>query len=150
MLVGSIASAALLAVVLFAAPAQSGDFRASATRVVPREGRFVFQAAQFEDGKARHYVYQSPEGDIRFFLVRSRDGVIRAAFDACDVCWRHKKGYVQQGNMMTCVNCGLHFPASRINIAKGGCNPAPLARTMEGGKVVIRISDVMAGLRYFR
>jgi len=31
----------------------------------------------------------------------------------------------------------------------GGCNPAPLARKVEGGKVIIAIEHILAGKRYF-
>jgi uncharacterized membrane protein len=150
MIVSPLAAAALLLFVCLCAPAAAGSYRAAVSEVTPENGRFVFDAQEFEDGKARHYVYETSRGDVRFFLVESDDGMIRAAFDACDVCWRHKKGYVQEGDMMTCVNCSLKFPTSRINIARGGCNPAPLTRRLQGDKVVIEADDVMSGLRYFR
>ena len=76
--------------------------------------------------------------------------MVRAAFDACDVCWRSKKGYIQAGNFMQCVNCGLKFRTDKINVVKGGCNPAALARTIAGNKVVINVQDVMNGLSFFQ
>ena len=107
--------------------------------------------AIFADGKARHYVYKHSQSRwIRFFIVKSADGIIRAAFDACDVCFRHKKGYVQTGNMMTCINCGLRFPLDKINVVKGGCNPAPLKRTIKGDYLVIALQDVLSGTRFFQ
>lgn len=69
--------------------------------------------------------------------------MIRAAIDACDVCYAARKGYHQDGDELVCNNCGLHFPSNRINEVKGGCNPSPLTRTVEGNSVVIKISDLV-------
>ena len=40
-------------------------------------------------------------------------------------------------------------PPIPINEVRGGCNPAPLERTIEGSKLVIAIADVLTGTRYF-
>lgn len=106
-------------------------------------------AAQFDDGAARHFEYRHGEDTIRFFVLKSADGVIRAAFDACDVCWPAGKGYYQEGDNMVCRNCGRRFASNRINEVKGGCNPAPLQRSVEGENLVIRVSDIIEGKAYF-
>jgi hypothetical protein len=49
--------------------------------------------------------------------MKSADGVIRAAYDACDVCYRERKGYHQEGDDMVCNNCGRHFPSTSIESA---------------------------------
>jgi uncharacterized membrane protein len=103
----------------------------------------------FEDGKARHFEYQTDERAIRFFMLKSADGIIRAAFDACDVCWPAGKGYVQAGDAMICTHCSRRFPVSRINHDQGGCNPAPLKRTVKDDQVVIQVHDLLQGERYF-
>lgn len=137
--------------IVSAGAAHAWNFSVPAIEVKPTNGAFVFPASSLADGKAKHFVYKhSPSEWVRFFVVKSSDDVIRAAFDACDVCWRQKKGYVQQGNMMICVNCGLKFPTTKINEVKGGCNPAPLRRSVKGDKLVISANDVLAGRRYFR
>jgi uncharacterized membrane protein len=86
---------------------------------------------------------------IDFFVLKSHDGVLRAAFDACDVCYRERQGYRQQGDEMICVNCGQRFSSDRINEVKGGCNPAPLARNLANGNLVINEQDLRLGARYF-
>jgi uncharacterized membrane protein len=75
--------------------------------------------------------------------------VIRAAYDACDVCWPAGKGYYQDGDDMVCRNCGRRFASVLLNEVQGGCNPAPLTRHVDNGQVVIRIEDILAGKRYF-
>lgn len=114
------------------------------------DGVIRFAAADFQDGKARFYRTQGAAGPIDFFVVRSVDGVIRAAFDTCDVCYREHKGYRQEGNDMVCNNCGQHFRTDLVNVVKGGCNPAPLHRQQIGGKVVIAVNDIEQGAGYFR
>ena len=75
--------------------------------------------------------------------------MVRAAFDACDVCFGAHKGYRQQGDLMICNNCNQQFPSVKINEVKGGCNPGPLERTVEGTDLVIRSTDIAAGSGYF-
>jgi uncharacterized membrane protein len=106
-------------------------------------------ASLFEDGKARYFEYKHEDITIRYFVIKSADGVLRAAFDACDVCWRAGKGYAQEGDFMVCRNCGQRFASNRVNEVKGGCNPAPLERRVENGAVVIRTADVREGRHYF-
>jgi uncharacterized membrane protein len=110
----------------------------------------ILDAAQFDGGKARHFAYMTPEGiQVRYFVLKSSDGVIRAAFDACDVCWRANKGYTQDGDVMICNNCGRRFASVKVNEVKGGCNPAPLMRNVVDGKVIIKVADIMGGRRFF-
>ncbi len=112
--------------------------------------RVTYDAALFDDGEARWFKYTTSDGlDIRYFVVKSTDGIIRAAFDACDSCWRSGKGYHQEGDEVVCGNCRMRFPTDKINVVKGGCNPSPLKRSMENGKVVIKVSDIEAGSGYF-
>jgi len=128
-----------------------GNFTVPCTEVKPQNGIFSFSASAFEDGKAKHFVYKhSPSEEVRFFVVKSTDGTIRAALDACDVCFRAKKGYVQQGDNMICINCGLKFRTDKVNVLTGGCNPHPLKRAIKDGKVLISQDEVVAGMKYFK
>jgi uncharacterized membrane protein len=86
---------------------------------------------------------------IRYFILKSSDGVIRAAFDACDVCWPAGKGYYQEGDHMVCRNCGRRFASVMVNEVQGGCNPAPLTRSLENDKLIIQIKDIQEGHQYF-
>lgn len=122
--------------------------------VLSAETEITYPTKIFEDGKAKHFQYKiySKTGKnitIRYFLLKSSDGVIRAAFDACDVCWAEGKGYFQKGDFMVCRNCGRRFASVKINEVQGGCNPAPLKREIKGDKVVIKIKDLLEGAKYF-
>lgn len=109
----------------------------------PKDGNLYIPLKDVDDGKAHYYKAKVADGImVEFFVVKSPDGVIRAAVDACDVCYRSGKGYVQDGNVMICTNCGMRFFTGRINEVKGGCNPAPLNREVRGKNLVISMADI--------
>ena len=142
-----------MAVLLLAAhqEAFANNFTVAAVDVKPQNGLFAFPVSEFQDGKARHFNFKiSPSQSIRFFVIKSSDGVIRAAFDACEVCYRAKKGYAQQGDNMVCLNCGMKFKSVKVNEVTGGCNPSALKRTVEDGKVIINQQDLLVGAKYFQ
>ncbi len=117
--------------------------------LTPDNGAVRFPAADLANGKAHFYAVQSGNKQIRIFAVKTTDGRIRTAFDACDVCFPEKKGYRQEGDFMVCANCGRRFHVSMVGEVHGGCNPAPLASSVEGNDVRIAMADIDAGARFF-
>jgi hypothetical protein len=104
----------------------------------------------FKDGKARHFHLKTDEGmTVRYFILKDSGGVLRAALDACDVCWPAGKGYVQDSDQMICRNCGQRFASTKIGELKGGCNPVPLSREIRGEKLIIQLKNILAGKTYF-
>jgi len=102
-----------------------------------------------DSGKALFLSLESEGRQLYYFALKSRDGVYRAALDACDVCFRTNRGYRQEGEQMVCNNCGQKFACDKIGEVKGGCNPHPLARGIEGQYLVIKTADIVAGKDYF-
>jgi len=102
-----------------------------------------------DSGKALFLVHPHEGRDLFSFAMRSSDGVYRAAFDTCDVCFRANRGYRQEGDLMVCKQCRQAFPSVKINEVRGGCNPAPLSRKVEGQFLVIQKADLAAGKDYF-
>jgi uncharacterized membrane protein len=144
--------AALLAVGAFYYFFNTGKESSAVTSQISQDfqvNQITYPVSLFEDGKARHYEYKKEDVTIKYFILKSSDGIIRAAFDACDVCWPAGKGYYQSGDVMVCRNCGRRFPSVRVNEVKGGCNPAPLYRNIENNKVVIKTNDILDGKQYF-
>lgn len=113
------------------------------------DGAVRLPLAAFDDYQAHFYTYMHEGRPIEFFVLKSKDGVVRAAFNACDVCFASRKGYYQEGDEMVCGNCGNRFPSNQINEVRGGCNPSPLTRMVEGDTLVIQVRDIVAGLGYF-
>jgi uncharacterized membrane protein len=138
-------------IVLLSTSVWAGNFSVAAKPVKPENGVFTFPASEFAGGVAKHFEFQSAPGQsLRFFVVQSKDGKIRAALDACEVCYRAQKGYVQKGNDMICVNCGQKFKTEKVGEVKGGCNPHPVKVSVEGDKVVISAQEILSGSRYFQ
>ena len=110
----------------------------------------TFPESAFADGKAKFFEYKTSDGKkVKYFIIKSSDGVIRAAFDACDVCYESRKGYVQDGDAMVCRNCGRRFQSTKVNVVTGGCNPSALTRNIKEGKVVIPVQALNEGTRFF-
>ena len=139
-----IVAAGLVGYLLLGQSAKSGY-----QQVQSVSGDVRIDLAGVDDGQAHFYRYATDRGEVSFFVVKSVDGVMRAAFDACDVCYKEKKGYYQEGNMMVCRNCGQKFRTDLVNEVKGGCNPAPLARRIDAGQLVINDRDILKGAWYF-
>ncbi len=117
--------------------------------VTAKAGAVSLPLAEVSDGKAHFYTFKTGGKDVQFFVIKSRDGVVRTALNACDVCFREKKGYTQDGDVMVCGNCGMRFHSTKVMEVKGGCNPSPLARTFDAKNVLIREADLKAGVAYF-
>ncbi len=113
-------------------------------------GQVAIPVSQVSDGQAHFFSYQNGSDTIDFFVLKSPDGVLRAALDTCDVCYQAQKGYRQEGNFMVCNNCDQKFRSDMINDVKGGCNPAPLKRTLAGDKLVIAEAELAQGAWYFQ
>ncbi|MDH4101593.1 MAG: Fe-S-containing protein [Nitrospirota bacterium] len=121
----------------------------SFVQVTAENGLVKIPIEKINDGQAHYFTLAEGGKSINFFVLKSQDGTIRAAFDTCDVCYSHKKGYRQEGSEMVCNQCDQRFPADKINDVKGGCNPAPLNRTVEGNMLVISQADIVSGAGYF-
>ncbi len=135
--------------IIFAAGTVSAFFGGKFKTLKPKDGHVFIPVKKVNDGKAHYFKVKADDGImVDFFVVQSGDGVIRAAVDSCDVCYRSGKGYVQEGNVMVCTNCGRRFATDRINEVKGGCNPAPLAREIKGDNLVISMNDINSNSWY--
>jgi uncharacterized membrane protein len=119
-------------------------------KVKPVNGVVTVAASKVSDGKAHFFTLVDGGKELNFFIVKGSDGVIHTAFDACDVCFREKKGYVQQGDQMLCKNCNQKFAIARIGAASGGgCNPSHLPAKVDGANVRISVLDLKTGARFF-
>jgi len=98
--------------------------------------------------QAKWYEYAAGGTTVRFFAVEASDGSIKTAFDACDVCYKSKKGYRQEGTNMVCNNCGNKYPIDGLgtkNRAGGGCWPSFLPSKIVGNELVIAKADLEKG-----
>lgn len=77
-------------------------------------GFIMIPTRDIKNEKATFYSYDYKGKNIKFFLLKTNDGKIRAAFDACGVCYPARKGYSQTNNFMICNSCGQKFHITRI------------------------------------
>ena len=118
--------------------------------VKPVNGVVTVPVAKVSDGSAHYFRLADGGKDLKFFIVKGGDGVIHTAFDACDVCFKEKKGYEQAGDKMQCKNCNQKFAIARIGAASGGgCNPSHLPSKVDAKNVTISVADLKAGGRFF-
>ena len=141
---------ALAVVCSLPAPASAlfGMF-SDAKTLSPQGDAVTILLSDVSDGKAHFYVVSAGGKEIKFFAVKTANGKVRTAFDACDVCFPEKKGYRQDGEFMVCVNCGRRFHVSKIGEVHGGCNPAPLAAETSGDALRVSMATLAAGARFF-
>ena len=119
-------------------------------KVQANNGVVTISAAKLADGKARFYKLADGGKEIAFFAVKAADGSYKIAFDACDACYKSKKGYEQQGDKMNCKNCNQKFAVDRLGPnATGGCNPGYLPHQFNGGVISIKAADIKGGAGYF-
>lgn|SRR5574337_1849039 len=120
-----------------------------ATAVKSEGGDVRIALATVEDGKAHFFAYAADGKTITFFVMKSMDGSIRTAFDACMACNHAKLGYRQEGDMVVCNNCGMGFKPMEIGMVTGGCNPIPLNKSVDGQTIVFKAKDLEEGAKYF-
>ena len=150
LILGGLGFLAALLYVSAATPTSSVDASAPEPAETLMPGQDVrLSLASFADGRARFYHTTAGGRDVRFFVIRSADGVVRAAFDACDVCYPKRRGYHQVGDNMICNNCGRAFRSVDVNVITGGCNPGALERTIVGDQAVITSAAIERGASYF-
>lgn len=95
---------------------------------------------------ASFYTYTVDDVKIRIFAVKASDGIIRTAFNTCQICSPSPLAYfIQKGSNFKCQNCGNLFATDKIGIEKGECNPIPITieeRTEENNKIIINKSFI--------
>jgi len=119
-------------------------------KVKASNGTVTLPVAKLSDNKAHFYKFEDGGKEIAFFAVKAADGSYKTAFDACDSCYKSKKGYEQQGDKMNCKNCNQKFAIGRLGPnATGGCNPGYLPHQLNGSTISIKATDLKGGARYF-
>ncbi len=120
---------------------QSDDYKGTkGERVVLANGEVKIDASVFTDNTARFYNVSLPsDKTVYFFVVKDKNGILRAAANECQVCYAAKTGFRQEGDEMVCNNCGNRYPVEKIATEKGGCNPVPINPNLKvvEGEIII-------------
>jgi uncharacterized membrane protein len=140
--------AAVMTILLAAASVHA--FSLGKYETVKSTGGMVSIPVSKVSDKARFFKFEDGGKEIAFFVVKTADGSYKTAFDACDACYKSKKGYEQQSDKMNCKNCNQKFAINRLGPnATGGCNPGYLPHQLSGANVSIKTDDLKSGARYF-
>ncbi|MBI3951012.1 MAG: DUF2318 domain-containing protein [Acidobacteria bacterium] len=108
--------------------------------VQAENGLIKVALADISDENLHRFGHQAGDTVIRFLALKSEEGKIGTAFDACQICGDY--GYVQEGRNIVCLNCSADIHAPTIGQG-GGCNPIPLASHVEGDHLVIAVRDLV-------
>lgn len=121
--------------------------------ITPSEAQVIKIPVSDINENAKWYEYEKDGVIIKFFAVKARDGSIKTAFDACDICYKNKRGYRQDGNYIICNNCGNKYLIDDLgnkNKVSGGCWPGHLSNSVEGNYIIIKKSDLDKGIWRFK
>jgi uncharacterized membrane protein len=95
-----------------------------APEMLMSEGGFVgVPLSALEDGRLHRFGYTVLDRTVRFLALKTADGKVRTALDACKICGSF--GYVQEDSQLICLNCSAEINPLTVG-AGGGCNPIPL------------------------
>jgi len=142
----------VLGFVLFNGNITGNTVGVSGSEAIIDEGDSIKIALSTISSKVKFHSYDVDGVDVEYFVVKADDGNIKTAFNACDVCYRSKKGYSQKGEDMVCNNCGNHYAISGLgtkNLKGEGCWPGYLPNTIKEEYLIIQKSDLEAGKYMF-
>jgi len=118
---------------------------------VRSDGRLVRVSLDDLGQKRGSYFTYTASGDrkVDFIVYRESTGTFRAVLDACRKCYRWRRGYVINGDHVVCRKCGEHYELDNLAGGRGSCIPIPLTSSREGNSIVIPVTELEAGARYF-
>ena len=113
------------------------------------ENRILVDLENVNDGHLHRFEYRTENNvAVRWIVIKKpNSGAYGVGLDACDVCGN--AGYYERGSQVVCKRCDVVMNIRTIGF-KGGCNPIPLDYTIENGKMVFRLEDILAGESEFR
>lgn len=115
----------------------------AAERVEAQAGRLLISVQELASGELHRYAFTGEEGRVlRFIALQDQTGRVRAAYDACTFCG--STGYIKKGDDLVCLACGAAIYAPTLG-REGGCNPIPLAYSIEDGNLVVTVRDLLEG-----
>lgn len=116
-------------------------YRPEPTGVTPEADRVHIAIDSLEPGQLYKFSYHGSTANVHFMVIKREEDDFAVALDACAIC--PLVGYHQEGDTIICDNCNAPINLDTIGML-GGCNPVPLAASLEGSDLVIALSDLDA------
>lgn len=115
------------------------------------EGRVVLDLTGLERQDVRFYRFLNyGNQEVKFFVGRDGDGVVHVAFDASENDYKRKRGFRFEDGWMVNNKCDTAGRLTDVNSGGGGCRPVPLPHSLDGDRLTLFETDILAGWRYFR
>ncbi|MBI2917275.1 MAG: DUF2318 domain-containing protein [Chloroflexi bacterium] len=125
-----------------------GAYDPPSEAVTASDGHVHIPVASLEVGRLHKFAYTASDGTtVRFLAARLEDGSIPTGLDACAICGA--MGYMQDGDHAVCKRCNAPIYMPTLGEG-GGCNPLPLASTLDRGDLVVQEADLIAAARLFK
>ncbi len=97
------------------------------------------------DGALHKFALLYQGREIRLIVIRKPDGRLATCLDACEIC--PPDGYGQREDHVVCLYCKTPIPVSTLG-EPGGCNPIPLASTVDDRFVRVPIEEIVRKWEY--
>ena len=126
------------------------EIELSAPETYTVEGDRIYVAMEdVNDFHLHRFEYRTENNvDVRWIVVRKpNSAAYGVGLDACEVCGN--AGYYERNGQVVCRRCDVIMNTNTIGF-RGGCNPIPLKYEVEDGRLMFRLSDILAGEREFK
>ncbi len=97
------------------------------------------------DGRLHKFSLSHRGKEIKLIVMQKPDGKLSVCLDACEIC--EPDGYGQRDEYVVCIYCNTPIPAASLG-APGGCNPIPLAFTLDDRFVRIEVNEILEKAEY--
>jgi uncharacterized membrane protein len=99
----------------------------------------VIDISGLKPGAPVFYTHHYKKKKISFFVVKIGDTVM-SFLDACNTCYRYRRGYKFENGLLVCLYCKEKYSIEQIAIGTGNCFPIQLAGSVQDGKYRISLS----------
>jgi len=113
-----------------------------------KDGKVILNIKSLEEMTPVFYSVDLGKARVDFFVVKVKGG-IEAYLDACENCYRFRKGYQVEGSEIICRYCRSRYRLDSLKVGLAGCHPMPLKGKVEDGTYVIVLKDIEKAVRFF-
>lgn len=143
-------SIALIAVLISALVSGCSRLPVEYKTLQASDGEIRIPVQEVNNGKVHFYTYKKSGKRINLLVRTDGSGALSVYFDACFTCYKHKKGYREEGTDLVCNECSMRFKlAEKKWDNAGGCSPILLKSTLADGLIIIKADDIEKGAKLF-
>lgn len=104
------------------------------------DGEIVISLDDINDGRLHRFSHIASDGtEVRFIVIKKNEAAFGVGLDACNICG--PTGYYEHDGRVICKLCGVAINISTIGF-QGGCNPVPLAYSIQDGYMLVQGQDL--------